>query len=142
MVLGIVTNGLAHLRDSVLQRLGDGPHLFAVLLLQPLGLGIHQLLSHYMQLFLGCFQLFIKLLTLSPQLVGRLFTLSPQLVGRLFALQAQLLGKAFLCLLLFYLTLLAQEVHLGFLTRQLYGHPSHLGTHHEIERQGSYRYTY
>ena len=95
-----------------------------------------------MQLFLGCFQLFIKLLTLSPQLVGRLFALSPQLVCRLFALQAQLLGKAFLCLLLFDLTLLAQEVHLGFLTRQLYGHPSHLGTHHEIEHQGSHSHSY
>ena len=142
MVLGIVTNGLAHLRDSVLQRLGDGPHLFAVLLLQPLGLGIHQLPGHDVQLFLGCFQLFIKLLTLSPQLFYRLFTLSPQLVCRLFALQAQLLGKAFLCLLLFYLTLLAQEVHLSFLARQFNSHLGHLGTHHEIERQGSYRYTY
>ena len=54
----------------------------------------------------------------------------------------QLTNREFLCLLLFDLTLLAQEVHLGFLTRQLYGHPSHLGTHHEIEHQGSHSHSY
>ena len=131
MVFGIIVDGFAHLADGILQRLGDSSHRLAVLLLQLLRLGIHQLLRHVLQLLASGLQLLLELLFAQFRLLAEAFL----------ALAALLVETLF-CLLLFLRTLLREHLHFRLLASQLHMEPSHLRVQQQVDCCCTNGYTY